>query len=419
MFKLITVICLSYISAQSTGATGENQLQIDIPDENSVSAETKQYLNIATVESISGPITDSINQNLTDARNEEMSSTGSEDDDAFNALSNEMNDDMTGETGTTGSTGNTGSAGSATGETGSTGATGATGATGDANPEPEPIIDTDPTTTPLKTEAAHFSDAAPGIAIEDVQGTTKTISFTLLLEGCKRLKAADITKFQQSLAAYLGTEVENVFIKSIHPHVTQRFRSRRLLSSNTVHDALSIEIVIKTTKGSEIQSAINNIADVASKTDSVAQLLELMTANDLTGVENIFVASAPIGKVVSIETTDEPLAVPDMTTPTTPSNPIKTIDEAQVMEGMPLPSSATGSARGGDATGAAAAYHSVPVHESNNSYREHVPNMKPSGGKGHWKYILGSHGAHKRGTHQDPASMNLYGLHSANKLRKN
>ena len=60
--------------SQSTGATGENQLQIDIPDENSVSAETKQYLNIATVESISGPITDSINQNLTDARNEEMSS---------------------------------------------------------------------------------------------------------------------------------------------------------------------------------------------------------------------------------------------------------------------------------------------------------------------------------------------------------
>ena len=66
---------------------------------------------------------------------------------------------------------------------------------------------------------------------------------------------------------------KSVFIKSIHPHVTQRFRFRRLLSSNTVHDALSIEIVIKTTKGSEIQSAINNIADVASKTDSVAQLL--------------------------------------------------------------------------------------------------------------------------------------------------
>ena len=109
---------------------------MDTPDPASIDAEKKQYLNIATVESISGESTTKNSNALASARSEELSSDNVDEDEAFNQLSNELADDgATGMTGGTGATGATGGDNLGTGGTGATGATGAKQKSEEANKE--------------------------------------------------------------------------------------------------------------------------------------------------------------------------------------------------------------------------------------------------------------------------------------------
>ena len=189
---------------------------------------------------------------------------------------------------------------------------------------------------------------------------------------------------------------------------------RRRLLGVTAHDALLVEIVVKTKRGSEIQSAINNLGDPQSKEDSVAQLLELINSNGLKGIENFFVKATPVAKVVSVDAPFEPIPIPSVPTPTTPGKPMISIDESQVLAGMPeaaAAASGTGSSTGGTGAAGAPAYHGVA--SGTNAYMESGGKPTISGGSGHWHYILRSHGSK---SHTDPASLALYGLHSE-KLR--
>ena len=413
---LILSICCALVSSQ-TGISED-------PDSASIDAEKAQYLSIATVESISGESsTDLVNEALSEAQNElsHADASGGGDEDAFNQLESDLADGMTGATG--GVTGSAGGAGG-TGGTGGTGATGATGATGSIGStgndgtgseegETPPIVDMDPTTKEPVVEPAHFPDAEAGEIIDDVEGTTKEISFSLLLEGCKRLKASSVKKFKESIAAFLGTEVENISIDSIHPHVTQLLRRRRrlldLTTNKAVHDALVVSMVVRTKRGSDIANAVTSLGNAETKADSVESLLDIMKANGLDSVVNIFVEQAPVGKVVAVDSPKEEISVPttETTTETTALTNTETIDINQVLDDLPTAAS-TGGATGGGATGGS--YQSITTKRGPNEYTTGDP-IETSGGSGHWSTILRSHGGEKRNVHKDPATLAQYGLH--------
>jgi hypothetical protein len=278
----------------------------------------------------------------------------------------------------------------------------------------------DPTTKEPVVEPAHFPDAEAGEIIDDVEGTTKEISFSLLLEGCKRLKASSVKKFKESIAAFLGTEVENISIDSIHPHVTQLLRRRRrlldLTTNKAVHDALVVSMVVRTKRGSDIANAVTSLGNAETKADSVESLLEIMKANGLDGVANIFVEQAPVGKVVAVDSPKEEILVPttETTTETMASTNTETIDINQVLDDLPTAASTGGATGGGDATGGRDAtggsYQSITTKRGPNEYTTGDP-IETSGGSGHWSTILRSHGGEKRNVHKDPATLAQYGLH--------
>ena len=436
-------------SSSSSGASSAS-MALDGP---TIKAEKAQYLSIATVDSLTTDVDGQenlINEALSEARSEESKSNTTGADEGFNQLENALADDFTG--GATGSatggdatggdatgtdrsskgpvlTGHNTGTGSATGgSTGSATGSAASGTTGGASTGP--YQDTDTVVPQPVVEQPHFPDALPSLTIEDQEGTTKAITFTLILEGIKRLKASSITKFTESLSAYIGTEAD-ISIESIHPvvnavpkHPSTHLR-RRLLAflrrtTATIqhhHPALLIKIKITTTRGSEVQSAIDNLGAAASKADAVASLVELMHANGLDGVENIFVNASPVAVVVAVEKPKAPLPVPALADPAAAAAPVvKTVDEASVLAGLPAPSVPVAAAATGGGGGATGAEHrGVPVAKKRSTYMEGsaiVNKVLKSGNAGHWNYIIRSHGGEERGAHKDPAALAMFGLHA-------
>jgi hypothetical protein len=413
--------------------TGGNAA-LDTPDVASIDAEEQQYMSIATVESLTtgGPTDTLIHQALSDAQKEERKASTKGEDDGFQKLANQVSDDFDDATGVTGgatgnsdATGATGAMGAADG-TGATGATGATAndgmtgsatATGDASE----AAASEATGAALPAAPAHFPDADPAAAIDDVEGTTQAITFSLIFEGIQRLKASSVQKLSESVAAYIGLEAECISIESIRPIANDKSkRLRRLLAHVQSTKGMSITIKITTMQASEVQSAVNNLGDPKTKADAVASLLDLMHANGLDSAENIFVQESPVATVVSVEKPKAALPVPVLTDPAHSIVPVEsTVDMNDVLAGLPdgaplMGGGATGGGAGTGGTGGAA-YHGVvdtvaPTGSEEYAAGKPVGQVLTGGNSGHWSYILRSHGGK---SHNDAATLLRYGLSTA------
>ena len=421
--------------------TGGNAA-LDTPDVASIDAESHMYMSIATVESLTtgGPTDTLIHQALSDAQKEERKASTKGEDDGFQKLANQVSDDFddatgvtggaTGNSDATGATGGTGAMG-ATGGTGATGATGATAndgttgsatATGDASEAA--ASEATGAALPAAPAPAHFPDADPAAAIEDVEGTTQAITFSLIFEGIQRLKASSVRKLRESVAAYIGLEADCISIESIRPIANDKSkRLRRLLAHVQSSKGLSITIKITTVQASAVQSAVNNLGDSKTKADAVASLLDLMHANGLDSAENIFVQESPVATVVSVEKPKAALPVPVLTDPAHSIVPVEsTVDMNDVLAGLPdgaplVGGGATGGGAGTGGTGGTggAAYHGVvdtvaPTGSEEYAAGKPVGQVLSGGNSGHWSYILRSHGGK---SHNDAATLLRYGLSTA------
>ena len=292
------------------------------PNSDVVRDETDQYLAASNIEAVPQPRDEERRLNEMLARimgslgHSGLPPMGQVETAVSTVAAEDGEDERAEETEEMGATATTGTGATGTGATGTdatgtdatgTDATGidATGATGgatggsdsidaDAN-EDEHVDETSP--KPEYKLSNHvnalpaplFTGAPAGPTLPDADGALQKVSFQLLFEGIGRIRAGNIQKLKQSVAAFCGVDPSSVKIESIRPVLdpalarkkrAKRFR-RRLL--NALQDNLEgvvaarVTISVETTEANSVGKAINSLSG-GQRNEAVQSMLDLFTA---------------------------------------------------------------------------------------------------------------------------------------------
>ena len=211
-----------------------------------------------------------------------------------------------------------------------------------------------PSSVAIAPPSPIFTGVKPGPPLPDADGALQVVSFQLLLEGAGRIRAGNILKMKQSVAAFCGIDPSGVHIESIRPVLDPaltrqkaskpRFR-RRLLS--VLEDDLQgvvaarVDVSVETTEANMVGKAINRLAG-DERDDAVQSMLDLFTAAGIRGFKTIVMSEAP--KAVLVKGGNDTGAEADAETASVPELPADAVPvpEKKTPEYIPAPGDVAG-----------------------------------------------------------------------------